>query len=471
MEDLLTYQDQIEQLLEKKREYLEDKGLKKLRNGFQAFQIYYENLYNILMRKGLIQEDPYKYDENITEIKNPVDDSFIESEKQEKMSQRLSSYHSQLEFLNNYYQYNLDFLDLRRLKKIIAFTKYINWFHISESSPGVTTRTVAEYFGKIRKGTDTLSAGIISDSLVQVEKTLKIIYNSLSDIAAFHKEAYKLEMRKRVFSLVKENAPIAKDKSDVLLQKVKKIFSRVITNKPFYPELINEIIQEDYLKEGNSLRKKILDTLAVIKDKKNKEEKGISFKDILIQAVKYLGSCGLQVEDAFVKLCEGQQALENREMGLIEKLKRWLIRIIKGGEDILIYEIEYFDVITSTTKTEKIDFNEYGEDVKKVAKIFAGIMNKASQIFRRLETSSEERIFEFLNKYLADIQLVHRRMNGLIIFFKSEMPKDKRSKIRGIKLELNAIKNSIIKANQKKHEYVSIKEEEEQMKRLGLKKG
>ena len=97
-------------------------------------------------------------------------------------------------------------------------------------------------------------------------------------------------------------------------------------------------------------------------------------------------------------------------------------------------------------------------------------MNKASQIFRRIEQSTEERIFEFLNRYLIELQLVHRRMSGLITYFKSEMSKDKRSKIRGIKLELNSIKNSIVKANQKKHEYVAIKEEEEQMKRLGLKK-
>jgi hypothetical protein len=61
-------------------------------------------------------------------------------------------------------------------------------------------------------------------------------------------------------------------------------------------------------------------------------------------------------------------------------------------------------------------------------------------------------------------------MSGLYNTFRAEVSRDKRTKIRGIKLELNAVKNSLVKANQKKHEYVAIKEEEEQMRRLGLKK-
>ena len=44
-----------------------------------------------------------------------------------------------------------------------------------------------------------------------------------------------------------------------------------------------------------------------------------------------------------------------------------------------------------------------------------------------------------------------------------------RNKARSIKTELTTIRNGIIKANQKKHEYIAQKEEEEQMKRLGIK--
>ncbi|MCL2759776.1 MAG: hypothetical protein FWD22_06145, partial [Treponema sp.] len=42
-----------------------------------------------------------------------------------------------------------------------------------------------------------------------------------------------------------------------------------------------------------------------------------------------------------------------------------------------------------------------------------------------------------------------------------------RSKIKGIKPELSALKNTFVKANQIRYDYSAQKEEEEQMKRLG----
>src|SRR3972149_11446384 len=101
MEDIGAYCSQVEQLLAGKHQHLDSVAVKKLRDSFQAFQIFYENLYNIFLRKGLIQEDPYKYDEKISEIDSPSDDAFLESEEQEKINNRLSQYHTRLEFLNN----------------------------------------------------------------------------------------------------------------------------------------------------------------------------------------------------------------------------------------------------------------------------------------------------------------------------------------------------------------------------------
>jgi hypothetical protein len=46
--------------------------------------------------------------------------------------------------------------------------------------------------------------------------------------------------------------------------------------------------------------------------------------------------------------------------------------------------------------------------------------------------------------------------------------KEDRDKIRGIKPELGTIKNAILRANSKRHEYSAQKEEEEQLKRLGV---
>ena len=43
-------------------------------------------------------------------------------------------------------------------------------------------------------------------------------------------------------------------------------------------------------------------------------------------------------------------------------------------------------------------------------------------------------------------------------------------KIKGMQIELSALRNTIIAINKKRGDYISLKEEEEQMKKLGMAK-
>ena len=69
--------------------------------------------------KGLISEDPYKYEQKISEITPPPTEQVLESDKINKISQRLSMYDSQLDFLNHFYQFSTDFITIARIKKLI----------------------------------------------------------------------------------------------------------------------------------------------------------------------------------------------------------------------------------------------------------------------------------------------------------------------------------------------------------------
>ncbi len=95
-------------------------------------------------------------------------------------------------------------------------------------------------------------------------------------------------------------------------------------------------------------------------------------------------------------------------------------------------------------------------------------MNKMSQTYRKLEQAPEEKVFDFLTSNLAEVQIILRRLPALDTYFKTEVSREQRSLVRGIKMEINAIKNAWVKGNQKRHEYVSRIEEREQLKKLGI---
>jgi hypothetical protein len=70
---------------------------------------------------------------------------------------------------------------------------------------------------------------------------------------------------------------------------------------------------------------------------------------------------------------------------------------------------------------------------------------------------------------MEDLVLVYRRLQGLDTFFKNAVEREQKAELKGIKIELTSINNSMVRANQKKHEYIARKDEFEQMKRLGIK--
>jgi hypothetical protein len=133
-----------------------------------------------------------------------------------------------------------------------------------------------------------------------------------------------------------------------------------------------------------------------------------------------------------------------------------------------VYEVGYVESGGTGEKTEKVSFRPFVETAEKKAALFNSLAGKAGGAFQKLEGSDEDQLLEFVSRQLSDLYLIQRRLHGLQTYFLSEAPRESRAAMRGIQRELAAIHNSIVKANQKKHDYVARKEEEEQMRRLGI---
>ena len=140
---------------------------------------------------------------------------------------------------------------------------------------------------------------------------------------------------------------------------------------------------------------------------------------------------------------------------------------MKADPEELIYELQYIDQLTGVQKREELNFHQFRADFDKKIRILSS-MSGQGQVMAKLKAMSEEQITGYLERNIRDIQSYHRILSSLDEYFKSNAPKEDRIRIKGIKPELVSIKNSIVRANQLRHEYNAQKEEEEQMKRLGI---
>jgi hypothetical protein len=462
-----TVNAQLESTLARFRENLDGIALPKLKEDFRIIHSAFKTVHSILLKKGFIHEDPYKSEIKLSEITLPETRNFSDGEKIDAMSIRLSSYEVQLDFLLNYYQFSIEFLDMARIRLVAGLLRYISWDQLGPTAQDPVTKALSELIGKVKIGADPLSVGLMNDSLEQIQKSVPACVKPLKDITDYSRELYKMQIRARVFPslAIKPGSPAGKED---LLKQIKKIFPSAMPNKPFYPELAGEAIDEDYGPNRDKLKAAIIQRFTIQEAEQKIVQQQVSFSKMILDAISALAPAARYLEDAARKLVENNTVLQNRKQGFLEKFKNWIIQLSNKQKESSVYEIEYFDVGNPAAKHEKVQFDSFITEVQKRVRTLNGVSIKDGPMYKRMEKAGEETLFTFLEKQIGDLNIIYRRLQGLDTFFKGEVSREQRTNIKGIKIELTAIKNSIAQALHRKREYVARKEEHEQMKKLGI---
>jgi hypothetical protein len=470
MEDSTAYANRLEQALLAKVEQMDTSDLKKLKDDFKLYQSAFQAIYNVLLRKGLISEDPYKYELKISEVTTPPESPFAENDKLDQMCIRLSQFESYLDFLNNYYQFSVDFLTMGRIKRLASLTKYFQFTQFSETSAHTNTKYFAEIVSLVKKGTDPLSTGIINEGLLQLDKTSRSIFQAFKDLTLLHKEKYKLEVRRIATNSMKLESDYVFTHQDDAIRKVRLKIAESGSDQPFYPELVAEVLKEDYSSDGESLRDEVMKRFQVAVEKSQEQSAERNFKSVLLDGARVIIGIGFQLDDAVKKLEENQAILESMDTSFMTKVKKALREMMGKKREHVIHEVEYLDSVSSERKNESIDFTSFCQDTTKRAQNLTSMVSKSGSAFKRMEGSTEDLIYKFLSKSIEELQTFHRKLSAFDDFFLGAIEDPElKGRVRNIKSELGSLKNAIIKANQKRHEYIAQKEELEQMKRLGIK--
>ncbi|MFP3090389.1 hypothetical protein LQZ21_08690 [Treponema sp. TIM-1] len=452
------YPKALADTLEARRTWLENTELVKLKEEFRSFHTAYLGLYNLFLKKGLIHEDPYKHEAKMGEIQIPETGAFVEAKRTEQLSIRLSNFDNQLDFLVNFYQFSVDFLTLDRIKKILGLVKYIDWVHLNTDSSSANTRAVTEFISQLKPGSDPLSITLINECLGDLKKATANILAILKEITEFQREDYKLAIRQNI------TAEMSLDQTTAVPQ-IRKKFAAAMPGKPFYPDLIEELVKEDYSTEGPALQEKVLNALQLPDSKPKAAKAPVSFKHIIVEGLMVIGSVAATLSEITLKFEENGNLLQNRRKSLWEKIRQILKEMLHKEPDPIIYEVEYLDSVKGVNVKEKINYNSFRDNMERRARSLTGITRSG---WTKLEALQDEQLITLLEKNIREVQSLHKTLSALDDYFKLVIDQEDREKVRGIKPELATMKNAIIKANQKRHEYSAQKEEEEQLKRLGV---
>lgn len=468
MENENNFTETLIQALDAKAQWYDLEELPRILENYRLLHTCIKVLFDFLVKKALITPDPYKVDKKISDIKPLENTQFLENERSIIMGQRFSDYESTLDFLCNYYKFSVSQLTLTNVKKLVDLNNSITWNSFSANSNKVNTRVLSTLIFSARQSSDALTASMVNDNLSKASQALNDINAALKDYTDFQKEWYKGQVRKNV--LLNPNFDANKANSDPAseLQQIKKNFTSGMGKTPFYNELIEEIIQEDQGEKKEELQKKLLAKLNVQKEADKKTVKRVDTKALIMGALQVLGSTPPQIGAIAQKIHDNHDLLLSEHNSFMDKLKRALRKAFGIAEKPVVYNLIIVEQTTGAKRTERIEYQAFMSELATKAKRYASIAQANSPNYQKIFAMPEEKIADFVASQISECNHLMVQLNALDEYFKATANPMNKSKVKGLKIDIATLKNSIVKANQQRVEYTSYIEEEAQMKRLGI---
>ena len=467
MSDNQTFFGALETAIAEKTENLNTKVLPGVLSNFQLLHTCVKNMYTMLVQRALIKPDPYKLEKKITEIVLPDESTYMENERSIVMGTRFSDYESMLEFVCTYYKFSTDRLDLAQTKRLLDLATCIDWRAFSINSSKVNTRGLATLVNEAHVHAPQMVLSLISDSLNKSSTAVSAIYSGLTDLVNFKRESYKFEVRKKVL----ENPAFDKttlSSYSAELAEIKRLFPKLLDKKQYYAELIQEIAKEDCSPEKEQFRQQALSRLRVTEKTVREVKQKVNTRAMLLDTVLSLSALAPQYEQVIAKIDSNHAVLISEHNGFFDKLKRALRQAfnLKAAQEE--YELVIVNQKNEARTTKKIEYNTFFALLVRKQQFLQSFADTQGDEFRKIAAAAEETVLGFVNRQLADNWEILLQLNALDEYFKSQVAAADKDKIKGMKMELVTMKNTLVKTNQKRAEYVAVIEEKMQMEKLGI---
>lgn len=467
MEDNTIFNNKVDVALAKKLEWYNNVDLVELLDKYRLIYTCTKNINELLIKKGIIQADPYKLDHRISEIKALDTTPFQDQEASSVLGARLSEYEMMLDFICTYLRFSIENLSSSKLKTLMDINRTFDWNNLTPNNTHSNTRFLAQFINQAKVNAPAVIISTIQDSLDKSRKAIVDICKKLVEINDFQKELYKGKIRKDILESSEFDKQKAYSSPEAEMAEIKRLYSKITGKKNFNTDAVNEIINEDQGQNALVLREKLLQKLGIVEKEVVKANKGPDTKLLLLQAVVSIGALSPIIDSMMVKISDNFELLFYVKKNFFYKLKEAFRKAFGIREKEKECTINVVDTKTGAKSIEKIQINTFLNDLSKKSKIYAGLGAKGPE-FSKIANNEEDIILSFLNKQISDNQNLFTIINSLDEHFKANVQVLLKPKIKGLKIDLSSYRNTIIALNKKRGEYVSYKEEETQYKNLGM---
>jgi len=443
---------QLHNALAARATWLETRQVPLLKESVRTYRSLFGGIYAILVKKGLIREDPYATEGRVRDIKVPADDPIPDGAEAEEASLRLAAYRKQLDFLVNDLQIGLDTVDLEGLKRVSALLGYVDWEDMGDSSFSPITRALYRLMGTVRLGTDVISARILIDTQAQIAESLGSARARLAELESWHRERWKAEVREKVLPRVPASPQTGVEDRAGETAAIKRVFEQKMPAATWRSDLVTEILEEDRPEDAGLRCARLLASLSIPQPAVVRLETSFDRRPRILEAVR--GLCRLNEELARGEevLLSNETDLDRHGLSFFQRIRRWFRRG-RGKVDDRYYEIELRDAASAEPKRVNLSFLGFIGDLREMQGVLTELSDESSAPSRRLAALGEKQVVDFLDWQLRQLRQFHRKMEALNSLFQIRAVNERRIAARGIKLELLAVENGIARADAVRQEW------------------
>ena len=262
-------------------------------------------------------------------------------------------------------------------------------------------------------------------------------------------------------------------KREEALRALRHAVAESMPGSPFYPELAGEVLDEELSPRAEELRDRLLESLARTVESAPapapKREPPRPDRNALLDAVRLFARAEAEMQSALATLTVNAERLAGPTRGFSGFLHRLLAALAGQRGKERTVDVEYLE--QDGTRHETVALAPFLESVKRKVELMASLGDESGQAFARIAAAADDQLLEFVERQLSDLMVLHRRMGGVNARLQAEAPvgrsAGRRGEAKGIRLELSAVKNFLVKANQRLHDYTARLEELQQFLRSG----
>lgn len=467
MEEIFVFSNQLETALMGKQVWFNSERLQQLLEQYRLLYTYVRNLNEVLIKRSLIHPDPYKLETRISDIAVIETSPFPENEDAVVLGKRFSDYEMMLDFICTYFRFSVENITMNRIKTLLDLNTVFDWANLSSNSTKSNTRALFTAINKARINAPAVTISLLNDTQEKCSACTKTIHKMLVELADFQKELYKGNVRKDIFEHPEFNKEKAFSSPEEEMAEIKRLYTKTTGKKNMYVDLIQEIIDEDQGPNKLVLRQKILDKLQIAVHEEKKETRTVNPRDLLISSVLSLGVLSTVLKQLYGKLSENFDLLFYTKKTFFTMLKEAFRKALGLKEKERECVVAVVDQQSGAKSNQKVEVNSLMSTLEKLIHIYSGLAARGVE-FTKVNSAKEDDVLIFLNKQIAENQKLFTTINALDEHFKAHVEILQRPKVKGMKIDLSSYRNAIIATNKKRGEYLSAKEELEQMRKLGI---